>query len=197
MAFIGMRHVVSALFNTHTDGSAPTYTSGGKDVGKAISGNLTIERNNNPLYADDEIAEDDAGVNAISLELGTDDLDEDVQDFLGLLVKKTAGSPSVTTYYESDKGPKYVGVGYMRVRRKAGVTTYQGIWFYKIMFSRGSESAQTKGQSIEWKTPTITGNAIALAVDGDGDKKFREIRNFTSASDCSSWLDTKAGITRT
>ena len=62
---------------------------------------------------------------------------------------------------------------------------------------RGSESAQTKGQSIEWQTPTITGHAIALAVDGDGDKKFREIRNFTSASDCSSWLDTKAGITRT
>lgn len=197
MAFIGMRHVVAAQFKTHTDGSAPTYESAGMDVGKAISGNLTIDRNNNPLHADDEIAEDDASINGMSLELGTDDLLEDVQDFMGLLVKKTAGSPAVTTYYESDASAKYVGIGYMRVRRKAGVTSYQGIWIYKIMFARGAENAQTKGQSIEWQTPTISGNAVPLAIDSDGDKKFREIRNFTSASDCATWLDGKANITRT
>jgi hypothetical protein len=69
MAFIGMRHVVVAKVATHSAGSEPTY-SAGMVAGKAITGNLTINRNNNPLYADDVIAEDDNGITSMELELG-------------------------------------------------------------------------------------------------------------------------------
>ena len=200
MAFIGMRHVVGAKFSEHTEGSEPTYVSGGKDLGGAISANLTINRANKPLYYDDAVGEEDNGINSIDIELGLDDLDEEIQEFMGLLEKKTAGTPAVTTYYETDGASDYIGFGYMRVRRRKGVTTYQGIWFYKVMFSRGTESAATKGESIEWQTPTVTGRSIPLNVDSDSERKYRKIQNFSGASgetDCASWLDSLAGITRT
>lgn len=197
MAFIGMRHVVAAEFDSHTAGSAPTYKSGGWDVGKAINGNLTINRNDNPLRADDTIAEDDNGVIGMDLELGLDDILEDIQAKMGLLKEVTAGSPSVTTYYDTSATSKDVGVGYMRVRRKNGATKYQTVWIYKTKFSVNSENSQTKGESIEWQTPTINGRCVGLDIDGSGELTFREKRIFDSASDAASYLDSKANITRT
>ena len=197
MAFIGMRHVVAAEFDSHTAGSAPTYKSTGWDVGKAINANLTITRNNNPLYADDEIAEDDNGITGMTVELGLDDITEDVQDKMGLLKAVTAGSPSVTTYYETSAPAKDIGVGYMRVRRKNGTTKYQTVWIYKTKFSINNESSQTKGENIEWQTPTIDGKCVGLDIDGSGEVTFREKRVFDTESAAATYLDGKANITRT
>lgn len=197
MAFIGMRHVVAAEFNSHTAGAEPTYKSGGWDIGKAISGNLTITRNTNPLRADDVIVENDNGITDMDLELGVDDILEDIQAKMGILKEVTAGSPSVTTYYETSGSSKDLGVGYMRVRRKNGVTKYQAIWIYKTRFSKNSENAQTKGESIEWQTPTVNGKCEGLDVDSSGEVFFRKIRNFETEAEVITFLDGLANITRT
>lgn len=193
MAFIGMRHVVVAKLTSYTAGSEPTYSTG-MVAGKAITGNLTINRNDNPLYADDVIAEDDNGITGMDLELGLDDLDEDTQDYIGLLKKVTAGTPSVTTYYENSAAAHVVGVGYMRVRRKNGATTFQGVWIYKTLFSKNSENSQTKGETIEWQTPTVNGRCMGLSVDSTGEATFRKIRNFDTEEDAEDWLNGLAGI---
>ena len=142
MAFIGMRHVVIARVASHTPGAEPTY-SAGMVAGKAITGNLTINRNNNPLYADDVIAEDDNGITSMELELGLDDLLEDVQEYMGLLEKKTTGtgSDAVDTYYDTDDSASDVGVGYIRVRRKNGVTKFQALWIFSALFAHASASS--------------------------------------------------------
>ena len=195
MAFIGMRHVVVAKLGAHTPGAEPTYTAG-KVAGKAITGNLTINRNNNPLYADDVIAEDDNGITSMDLELGVDDLDEETQAYIGLLKEVTGtGTSAVTTYYENSAAANNVGVGYMRVRRKGGVTTFQGIWIYKTLFSKNAENSQTKGETIEWQTPTVNGRCMGLSVDSTGEATFRKIRNFDTESAAEDWLDGLAGIT--
>jgi phi13 family phage major tail protein len=198
MAFIGMRHVVGAVITAETAGAEPTYgTSGsGFDIGKAITGNLTINRNTNPLYADDAIAEDDNGINSMDIELGLDDLLEDIQAKMGLLKETTAGSPSVTTYYETSEAAKNIGLGYERVRRKNGVTKFQAIWIYKVLFSRNNENSQTKGESIEWNTPTINGRCVGLNVDGSNALSFRKIRVFDTESDANTWLDGLANVNR-
>jgi len=195
MAFIGMRHVVVAKLTSHTPGAEPTYDAG-KVAGKAITGNLTINRNNNPLYADDIIAEDDNGITSMDLELGVDDLDEETQAYIGLIkeVETGSGTSAVTTYYENSAAANNVGVGYMRVRRKAGVTTFQGIWIYKTLFSKNAENSQTKGETIEWQTPTVNGRCMGLSVDSTGEATFRKIRNFDTESDAEDWLDGLAGI---
>ena len=196
MPYIGMRHVVVAKVASHTAGSEPTYTAG-MVMGKAITGNLTINRNNNPLYADDVISEDDNGITSMDLELGLDDLLEDVQDYIGLLEKKTTGTgtAAVDTYYDTDAAAYDVGVGYIRVRRKNGVTKYQALWVYDTLFSITSENAQTKGEQIEWQTPTATGRCKALDVDSSGKLKFRKRQLFDTEAAAASYLNGLAGIT--
>jgi len=198
MAFIGMRHVVIARVASHTPGSEPTY-SAGMVAGKAITGNLTINRNNNPLYADDVIAEDDNGITSMELELGLDDLLEDVQEYMGLLEKKTTGtgSDAVDTYYDTDDSANDVGVGYIRVRRKNGVTKFQALWIFSTLFSIESENSQTKGETIEWNTPTANGRCKGLDVDSSGKRKFRKRRLFDTESDAVAFLDELAQIPST
>lgn len=196
MAFIGMRHVVVAPLSAHTDGSEPTYGTG-KDAGKAILGNLTITRNNNPLYADDSVAEDDNGTTAMDLELGLDDIAEDVQETMGLIKKVETGTgTTVVTYYDTDESAVPVGIGYIRVRRKNGITSYQAVWMYKVVFGMTAESSATKGESIEWQTPTITGRGAGIAITGNGERTFRQKRLFSTEAAAAAWLDGLANITR-
>ena len=180
MAFIGMRHVVGAPITSHTDGAEPTYGTG-FDVGGAIRGDLTINRATEDLYYDDVLGESDNGITSMELELGLDDLTEDVQDSFGIIKKKTTGegTAAVTVYYDTTAASKAVGVGYMRVRRKGGVTTYQGIWVYKSLFAKNNENAATKGETLEWQTPTIVGKCSGIYIDSSGEGYFRKIQAFS------------------
>lgn len=191
MAFIGMRYPVVAKVATETPGTGITYTAG-MVMGHAITGNLTITRNDNPLYGDDVIVEDDNGVTGMSLEMGLDDLTEDVRVYmLGLKVHGTG----TNEWDETDEAAPYVGVGYIRVRRKNGATVYQAVWYHKVMFSEGSETSQTKGESIEWGTPTITGRVMGVYLDSTGNAHFRRKATFDTEAAAKTWLNTQAGIT--
>ena len=196
MAFIGLRYPVVATVSAHTEGTDPTYNTG-KVIGHAIQANLTINRNDNPLYADDRIVEDDNGITGMSLELGLDDIPEDVQVYMLGVAKETTGSGSsaVDTYLDNDEGAPAVGVGYIRVRRKGGVTSFQGVWIYKATFGYTDENAQTKGENIEWQTPTITGRVQGISRTGSGRLDFRAKQMFDTEAGAIAWLKTKAGIT--
>lgn len=198
MAFIGMQHVVAAAIAEETEGSAINYgTNAGFVVGKAIQGNLTWNRNDNPLYADDAIAENDNGVTGGTLELGTDDLIDAVRHKLLGEVEVTVGTGTTATEYETTDDPApYVGIGYVRVRRHGGTTTYQAVWYHKVQFAETSENAQTKGQSIEWQTPTLTGTIFGVKADAPAGKtSYRRHRDFDTLAAAVSWLDNKAGVT--
>lgn len=195
MAFIGMRHVVVAKVSAHTDGAMPTYAAG-MFAGKAISGNLTINRSDNPLRADDAIAEEDSGITGMELELGLDDLPEDVQEYIGLLTKKTTGSgtSAVTKYYDTSAMAFDVGVGYIRVRQKDNVITFQTVWILSAKFGMNSENSQTKGETIEWQTPTVSGRCKGMMIDASGDLFYREKQNFSTYDAAATYLDGLAGI---
>ena len=196
MAFIGMRHVVAAKVATETPGSALTY-SAGMVVGKPIQGNLTWNRSDNPLNADDVIAEDDNGVQGGSIELGTDDLLDTVRAYLlgDEAVTVGTGASATTEYETTDEPAPYVGFGYMRVRMNGGVTSYQAVWYHKAQFGETSENAQTKGENVEWQTPTITGRIMGVQNDSSGKTRFRRRASFETAAAAAAWLDAKAGIT--
>lgn len=188
MATIGMRYPVFAKVATEPANAALTYT-GGMVMGHAISGNLTITRNDNPLYGDDVIVEDDNGVTAMSIEMGLDDIDDAVR--VALLGDKA----NETAYETVGEGADPVGFGYIRVRRKAGVTKYQAVWYYKAVFSETSENSQTKAERIEWQTPTITGRIMGVYNDATGVAKFRIRQDFDTEALAKTFLNTKAGIT--
>lgn len=195
MAIIGMRHPVVAKLKEHTDGSMPTYEKG-MVVGRAIQGNLTITRNNNPLYADDTEAENDNGVTAMSLEMGTDDVTEEVEAYMTNLEEAEAQDIEGATkaYYETDASAPDVGLGYIRVRKLRGKLSYQGLWYFKGKAGINSENTQTKGESITWQTPTVSARFEALDVDGTGTHKYRMKVPFETYEDAEKWLDKMANI---
>ena len=60
--------------------------------------------------------------------------------------------------YGSDTDePPYFAIGF-RAKKAGG--SYKYIWLYKVKFAIPSESYQTKGDSIEFTTPEITGQFI-------------------------------------
>lgn len=193
MAMIGMRHVVVSQLDSHTDGAEPTYKTPGKIAGGAISGNLNITRNDNDLYYDDVAGETDNGITAMSLELGLDDLLEDVQAYM--LGTKTQGTGNDIVYVDTSAAAPYVGIGYIRVRRKNGATKYQAVWYYKVQFGMTAENSQTKGQNIEWQTPTITGKCSGIYVDNEGEAAFRKKKVFDEESAAVTWLNNLAHYT--
>lgn len=197
MAFIGMRYPVASPISAETAGAEPTYGTG-LVVGHAITGNLTINRNDNPLYGDDVIVENDNGITSMSLELGVDDLEPSVREaLLGLKKKASTGTSVPDVYYDTAASAPYVGFGYIRVRRKDGETKFQAIWLHKVSFSETAENSQTKGESIEWQTPTLTGRVMGLSLTDSavGDISFRKYAFFDTETAAKTWLNTQAGIT--
>ena len=64
------------------------------------------------------------------------------------------------------------------------------------LFDEGGEDAeesQTKGESIEWKTPTITGRVKPIYADDSGIPKFRRRKTFDTQAEAEAWLDAVAG----
>lgn len=192
MAFIGMRHPVVATLANYTKGQEPTYNAG-QIIGHAIQGDLAITRNNNPLYGDDVVVEDDNGITAMQLTLGVDDLSEEVQAYMGLL-EAVAGTGDVTTYLEGAGSSKVCGLGYIRVRRLNGVTSFQAIWIYRLTLGKDSENSATKGENITWQTPTCTGRCMGTYVNAGNEPAFRAIQNFTTEAAAITWLNAKASI---
>ena len=68
------------------------------------------------------------------------------------------------------------------------------MWLYKVQFSENAENSATKGESIEWQTPTITGRIMGVRNDATLLANYRRIATFDTLAAAVTWLDTKAGI---
>lgn len=191
MAVVGMRYPVAAQITAETEGSAITYGTGFV-IAKAIRANITYNRNDNPLYADDAIAENDNGMTGYDIELEVDKLPDQVRvDLLGDVV---TGTGATAEYDQTDASAPYVGFGYMRVLRENGETKYQAIWCYKCQFAEPSEETNTKGETIEWGTPTLNATGMGVRIDATGAIKYRTRKTFDTAAGAIAWLDEKANI---
>lgn len=192
MAFVGMRYPIVAQVKTEVRGQPLTYEKG-TVMGHAIMANITLNRNENPLYADDVEVENDNSITNGTIEIGLDDISNAVRALI-LAESVTEGQSGAPDEYALLSGAApYVGVGYIRVRRLAGVTTYQGVWWHKAQFSEGDENAQTKGETIEWQTPTVSGRLMGVYVDSSGAAQFRVKADFTTEDAAIAWLRGKAG----
>lgn len=196
-----MLHPVVATVATYTDGQEPTYNAG-MVIGHAIQGDLALTRNNNPLYGDDVIVEDDNGVTSATLTLGVDDIVEAVQAYMLNVEARTTGEGDAaqTDYYLHGDSAPTVGVGFCRVLRRNGVTVYNPVWLYRAVFGRDNENAATKTESVTWQTPTLTGRCMGTYIDASGKPYFYRARVYPAstagaAEAALAWLDQMANIT--
>lgn len=202
MAFIGLKHAVFAPIATETANSI-TYGQG-MVIGKMIKAQVEFKRADGGLYADDALAESDNSIVSGTITMGLDDLSDEAQVMvLGVQANEVTGgtggtggtgSTGGTEYEDIGEGAPYGGVGYVRVRKKNGALSWVGYWVYKAQFGMASEEAQTKGESIEWQTPSIEGSIMGVVNDATGKVKFRKHRTFTTEADAIAWINGLANI---
>ena len=189
---VGMMYPVFAPLATHTDGSMPTYGAGSV-IQEARNATVTRTYNDNPLYGDDRIVDDDNGLQALTMSFESTGLSD--ADRKLLLGEEDYGTSGVSGQWVSDNETPWGGFGYIRKMRLNGVKSFEAWWTLKIKFQEESMATATKEGSIQWNTPTLNGRAAGLYVDSTDKLRFQLHKTFTTASDAKAWLNSMAGIT--
>ena len=150
-------------------GTTLTYTSGQK-LARGVSVSVAPETSDdNNFYADNIIAETEAGkFTGGEITLTVDGLFPTAEKLiLGL---PTAGADGFTSYGDSQVIPK-VGIGFVVRRQSDGVVGYQAVILPKAVFSLPSTDANTQEEQIDWQTQELTAK-ILRSDDANRSWKF-------------------------
>ena len=179
MAYVGLRKPIIAKMNE----DEKTY---GKPFafGKAIGVQVTPSYAEGSLNADDAQAEYDKEFNYADVSLNTSTIPINAHE--EMFGHKTSEDNEVT--YNKDDQANYVGMGWVSVEKVDGVRSFVGNVLYKVKFTEPSEDYTTKGDSIEYKTPSISGRANA---NSDGD--WKKTKKFTTEEEALEWINTMFG----
>lgn len=162
---VGLTNLVYAILN---DDEPPT-TPGGTDgytvydeqsrILGAITANFSPNASNDTLFADDGPFEVASTFGQMTLELNVADIPAPQRaELLGAQYDEATGYLHQT----SEDIPPYVACG-MSVKKSNGYDRL--IWYVKGKFTAPDDNNQTKAESINWNTPTISGNFLKRFSD--------------------------------
>lgn len=191
MATVGLRYAVFAPITKETRGQALVYGTG-VVVGRAIRADISWERNDNPLNADDmEIANDNSLVGG-TINFNLDDVSEDARK----VMFGDYEDGNNKEWEDNTEAAPYGGFGTLCVKMAEGNKySYEAMWLHKTQFGQKSETLQTKGRSIEYQTPTINGRIMGVYNNTDGKPRVRRRKTFNTAGAAIEWLNTLASVT--
>lgn len=158
-----------------SDGVTTGYDGNVKIMGKAISAEFEPNTpDDNPLYANNGVAENDAstgsgGTLTQTLDRMTLETAADLYGTTANKVTVSVGEESVEGLEITYKGSEVsapVGVAYVKMHQEDGVRYHEVVFYREATYSRPGDSAQTMGETIEWQTPEITANVVGLQGDG-------------------------------
>ena len=170
---IGLRNLVYAKMLTD-----PPYGQGQasyekpKLIAGAISANINPNASTETLFADDGPFETATTIGQIEVELNVADLPLEVQAELlghtyqnGVLIRKAGDVPP------------WVAIGFKSLKSNG---KFRYTWLAKGKFSIPEQNNQTKGDSVEFQTPTITGSFVKRECDDEWERHIDEDdENFT------------------
>lgn len=178
MANIGLTNIWYSPLTEANDGTA--IYEGAKRLGKAVSCSVSITNNSAKLYGEDSLAESDTSFSNGTITLGvTDDDDTVFAELLGHTINN-----GEVVKAANDAAP-YVGLGRIVTKMVNGAYKYKVEFLHKVKFSEPSRDESTKGESIEFATPSIEG-IIATLDDTNG--TWNKAKEFTSKSDALTYL---------
>ena len=188
---VGMMYPVFAPLASHTDGSLPTYGSG-VVIHEARNCTITKTYNDNPLYGDDRIVDDDNGLQALTASFEPTGLSD--SDRVLLFGEDEVSVGGLTCQAESDNETPYGGFGYIRKMRDNATKKFEAWIILKIKFREENQTTSTKEGSIQWNTPTLNGRAAGLYIDSSDKLRFRIHETFDTASAAKAWINTVLNV---
>jgi hypothetical protein len=186
-----MMYPVFAPISAHTDGSMPTYGNG-VVIHEARNCNISKTYNDNPLYGDDRIVDDDNCLTALTASFEPTGLSD--SDRMLLFGENEISVGGLTCQVESDNETPYGGFGFIRKMRDSGVVKYEAWIILKIKFQEESQNTATKEGSISWNTPTLNGRAAGVYIDNTGKLRWRVHETFETIAAAKSWINTVLNV---
>lgn len=157
MATIGLRDLYIAKVTEGADGE--TYDTP-RRLAKLIKIEMKTEVAEGKLFADDGVDKIEKEFVSGELTINANDLaSEDTAELLG-----QKQDDDMVVYGGESDDPAYFAVGF-RAKKSGG--KYRYVWLYKVKFKIPDESFETKGDGINFQTPTIVGEYIKRDKDGN------------------------------
>ena len=185
MATIGLRDIHYAILNSDNS-SGVSYATPVRMAG-AISANVNPNTNSATLFADDGPYDSAATMGQIEVEINLADIAPEAQAALlghtyshGLLIKKSSDQPP------------YVALGYRSLKSNGA---YRHTWLYKGKFVDSEQNNQTKGDDIEYQTPTIKGSFVKRDYDDNWQIEADSDDSNISPVIIANWFDEVIDIT--
>ena len=188
---VGMMYPVFAPLVSHTEGSMPTFGTG-RVIQEARNATITKTYNDNPLYGDDRIVDDDNGLQSLTMTFESTGLSNDDRVMLFGEIQATVGG--LTAFLESDNETPWGGFGYIRKMRENGTRKFEAWITLKIKFQEESQATNTKEGTISWGTPTLNGRAAALYIDSSDQMRYRVHQTFDTIAAAKAWINTVLNV---
>ena len=174
MARIGLKNFRYGLLDEQTE----TY-GGSLQLGKAIDCKVSLDLNSAELYADDGLAESDYSVKKGTVTI-TFDEDDDVT--VANLTGHTIVDGEIVR--KDTDTPPYIGFGRIITKVVNGTYSYKVEFLNKVKFKDAMPDEKTKGESIEFTTPSLEGTVMKLQ-DGTWSKS----KTFTTHTEALAYLE--------
>lgn len=186
MAYIGL--VKPTIAKLDESSGTPKYTNG-FECGEAMEMSINPQYAEGSLYANDQLSEYDKEFKYADVTLRTNTLPVQAHNnMFGHTVEEDAtDNTSISDKVTDDSN--YVGFGIYVKEKVKSEMTYIAMWLYKVKFAEGQEDYKTKGDNIEYQTPSMSGKAMGIE-----DGKWRERKIFKTRKEAQDWLDEMAGI---
>ena len=178
MAYYGLRYPYIGKYDAEEGYSTPTLSA------RAIAFSVSPNYAEGSLAADDDAnSEYDKEFTDADVTLGTDTIPEAWrEDMFG----NTVTSGEIAS--NKDDHANYVGVGVIAPETIRGAKTWVAVFLPLVKFTEPADEFETKGSSITYKTPSITGKAKA---DADGNWRYRQ--SFSTEDDAKAYIEGKFG----
>lgn len=185
---IGIKDLVYTPFTSGGEGSAVVYGTGVALVDYMVRADIGEERDDNGMHADDHKIDSDNSLNGMTLGLELANMTDDMEVALfGYVVSSSV--VSVT-----DAAAPFVGIGFVQKKRFKGTVSWTGYWFYKVQFSMDTDSTQTKAESIDWQTHSLSGNCMAVTLTSGGAGTYMTKKTVSTEADALAFVKGCAGI---
>lgn len=167
------------------DVSTGKYVSGFK-CGKAINTSITPNYNEASLFADDQEQEHVKEFKNAAVSLGV--------DRLPVVASKVVFGHSTNDSGEESNNvsdsPNYVGYGFVTSELLDGKTKYRACVLLKVLFAEGEESFETKGDSIVFKNPSLSGTAMAV----EGGEWRKKSPYYDTQKEADTWIQIQLNV---
>ena len=184
MATIGLRNFRYGEMNDDGESYKAPATLGG-----AIECKVSLDITEAELYADDVLKEKVTAFKKGTLTLGMDDDDDSIfAVLLGETVssyKSAQGTENIPEYISgSEDVPKYFGFGQVVPKMINGARKFKVEWFPKVQFKPYVTDKKTKGDSLEFTTPSVEGTVFE-----NKSKQWRRRATFETEEQANAYLD--------